>query len=1093
MNAPVTANSYFSHIIQINSSHWQHFDLSSCARLVSHKGIPELFFYRHLATQLNSRRPVDSTMVSGGELLTYAALLTVFRHLIDTASFRREPDILVEGLQTVGCNPFSHEVTATLETFMTLFPPTDPSSPDRFSFEAGNRLHHHILLRELLLLRLASENRSLDSFRELLDDSQLVVTAPLYTVLISNIEAALEHGELLPGISATLMAALRMPISNNPNSLSGQLDFVRTQWGKILPPELLGNVEYAFDVLQEEAHGWDMGGGEPPAPPVMEFGTGSAAFGHHSGASVFGGYDYPEHEAFSADADWMPHLVLMAKMVYVWLDQLSRQYAYPITQLDQIPEAELAAMARRGFSGLWLIGVWERSPASQRIKELCGNHDAIASAYSLYDYEIAADLGGWDALANLRERALRHGIRLASDMVPNHTGIYSRWVLHHPDWFVQTDYPPFPTYKFTGEDLSRSGDAVIQLEDGYWTKSDAAVVFRMIERSTGRTRYLYHGNDGTTIPWNDTAQLNYLLPEVREAVIQTILHVARNFPIIRFDAAMTLAKKHYQRLWYPIRGLGGGIPSRSEHGMNRDEFDAMFPVEFWREVVDRVALEVPGTLLLAEAFWLMEGYFVRTLGMHRVYNSAFMNMLMKEENAKYRQTVKNVLAFNPEVLQRFVNFMNNPDEKTALEQFGSEGKYFGSCLLLTTMPGLPMFGHGQIEGYREKYGMEYKRAYWDEPLDHGLIQGHEMWIFPILRKRALFSGAANFALYDFMTDVGVDENVYAYSNRFQDERALVLFNNRHGKTAGWIRESSPIAISSGDNPETGTVTLSHALGIECDANLYYAFHDHTRGLEYIRSSMELSQRGLYAELGEYEFHIFSNFRALRDNEGDEISWGAFCSALNGRGVTNLEDELKQLRYPAVNDTFRKVMELTSEIVEPWHELLLKHFGEPLESSFASTDGIRILFASMLMHGATAGSMTALGLDYTLRFQMTEEMAPRSASLVEAVCAISPLPIETWFSNDAVRTYLLVHSSGGTVWFNKERFEELLAWYGFVSRIISGKKITATLLTTFKKEYMAQCRLAQHAGYRVELFKTLLTQPYNGVGKISKKRLVKERL
>ena len=45
--------------------------------------------------------------------------------------------------------------------------------------------------------------------------------------------------------------------------------------------------------------------------------------------------------------------------------------------------------------------------------------------------------------------------------------------------------------------------------------------------------------------------LNYLNPEVREKIIQTILDVARNFPIIRFDAAMTLAKRHYQRLWYP--------------------------------------------------------------------------------------------------------------------------------------------------------------------------------------------------------------------------------------------------------------------------------------------------------------------------------------------------------------------------------------------------------------------------------------------------------------------------------------------------------------------------------------------------------------
>jgi hypothetical protein len=79
-----------------------------------------------------------------------------------------------------------------------------------------------------------------------------------------------------------------------------------------------------------------------------------------------------------------------------------------------------------------------------------------------------------------------------------------------------------------------------------------------------------------------------------------------------FDAAMTLAKKHYQRLWFPEPGSGGDIASRAEHGISKEQFDAAIPVEFWREVVDRVAQEVPDTLLLAEAFWLMEGYFVRT-------------------------------------------------------------------------------------------------------------------------------------------------------------------------------------------------------------------------------------------------------------------------------------------------------------------------------------------------------------------------------------------------------------------------------------------------------------------------------------------------
>ncbi len=94
----------------------------------------------------------------------------------------------------------------------------------------------------------------------------------------------------------------------------------------------------------------------------------------------------------------------------------------------------------------------------------------------------------------------------------------------------------------------------------------------------------------------------------------------------------------------------------------------------------------------------MEGYFVRTLGMHRVYNSAFMNMLKREENAKYRQTIKNILAFDPAILQRFVNFMSNPDEKPAIEQFGDGDKYFVSRRCWRRCRACRCSATGQIEG-----------------------------------------------------------------------------------------------------------------------------------------------------------------------------------------------------------------------------------------------------------------------------------------------------------------------------------------------------------------------------------------------------------
>ncbi len=86
--------------------------------------------------------------------------------------------------------------------------------------------------------------------------------------------------------------------------------------------------------------------------------------------------------------------------------------------------------------------------------------------------------------------------------------------------------PPFPGYRFTGPDLSGDPRVSLRIEDGYWSRRDAAVVFQRRDTRTGETRYIYHGNDGTSMPWNDTAQLDFLRADVREAVIRTILDVA---------------------------------------------------------------------------------------------------------------------------------------------------------------------------------------------------------------------------------------------------------------------------------------------------------------------------------------------------------------------------------------------------------------------------------------------------------------------------------------------------------------------------------------------------------------------------------------
>lgn len=788
------------------------------------------------------------------------------------------PAIFQQGLQWLHEKLGQDKVEETLRRFVEDFPPVAVyqgkiSVAAYLDGETEGIANRQTALEELLMLWLANINPAFAPFLELFDDQKLELETS-YRDLVQGLTAFFREQPTFGPGGFDLLHLLRQPAIQRPHSLAEQVRFMTEAWGPLLDKVVL-RLLGGLDFIKEETKPVFPG---PPPTEVLHYEE----------------FEY-EPEQFSPDLDWMPNLVLLAKSTLVWLDQLSKMYERDIARLDQIPDEELDRLARWGFTGLWLIGIWERSPASKKIKQSSGNPEAESSAYSLFDYEVAHELGGFDALQKLKDRCWQRGIRMTCDMVPNHTGIDSRWVREHPDWFVSLPFSPFPGYAFSGQDLSGDPRYRIFIEDGYYSQSDAAVVFKREDRWRGEVRYIYHGNDGTGMPWNDTAQLDYLNPEVREAVIRKIVEVARMFPVIRFDAAMTLAKKHFHRLWYPEPGSGGDIPSRSQFGMTKYEFNQKMQNEFWREVVDRVATEVPDCLLLAEAFWMMEGYFVRTLGMHRVYNSAFMNMLKNEENEKYRQTVINTLQFNPEILKRYVNFLNNPDEDTAIAQFGDGDKYFGVCLMLVTMPGLPMFGHGQVEGLHEKYGMEYRRAHSDEEVNQGLVHRHEQQIFPLMKKRYLFAEVENFLFYDFMTpDGGVNPNVFVYSNRAGGERALVLYNNKFEHATGWVRVSVPFAEKLDDGDEVRLVqkSLRQGLGLPYDAERYLLFRDQISGLEFIRSCKEIGDQGLYFELAAYQSHVLVNIYEIPDN--DEGHYGQLCAYLNGRGVPGIAEELREI-------------------------------------------------------------------------------------------------------------------------------------------------------------------------------------------------------
>ena len=861
--------------------------------------LPDFRAARVFAQKMNALREAGqppAPAVKAGHINAMGLIDEILHYVLRLYEESANPGVFSRALAHLEKKAGKANVRNALLKFGALFPPRDVFTGTKelktfLTGTTGGKPHAEILLEELILLHVANINPAFDPFKELFDDTELS-RGSQYQAFPSALEEFFRTEKRFGPENQYIFDLLRAPILASPRSLEGQLDFIKRRWGLMLSERFLTKLLGAGDLLREEEKVVFPQGGARTPLVVPQYPRWDAA-----------GSDRPDPERFTADLDWMPRIVILAKNMHVWLDQMSKKYRRSISRLDQIPDEELDQLARWNITGLWLIGIWERSPASQKIKQATGNPEAVSSAYSIYDYDIAAELGGEGAFLNLRHRAWQRGIRMAGDMVPNHMGIYSKWIVEHPDYFIQSEYSPFPNYRFTGSNLSGHPDVDIRIEDGYWTRRDAAVVFRRVDTRTGHTRHIYHGNDGTNMPWNDTAQLDFLKADVREAVIQTILHVARKFSIIRFDAAMTLARRHFQRLWYPPPGSGGDIPSRADHAIRGEDFDRAFPLEFWREVVDRINSEMPETLLLAEAFWLLEGYFVRSLGMHRVYNSAFMHMLMREENAKYRALIRNTLAFNPEILKRYVNFMSNPDEETAIAQFGRDDKYFGVAVMMVTLPGLPMFAHGQIEGFHEKYGMEYKRAYYDETADEELIRRHERELFPLMRERRLFSHVGNFELYDLAGEDGtINENVFAYSNMDGEARALICYHNKYEECSGWVRTTAPKVESPAGDGEKRLMTkgLGDALKLDSGDRVYYVFRDRKSGLEFIRSGRELCERGLFVHLHAFQYQVFMDFGKVHDETGE---YALLAAELNGAGVFSVRDALTDRRLRPVHDAF----------------------------------------------------------------------------------------------------------------------------------------------------------------------------------------------
>jgi hypothetical protein len=214
---------------------------------------------------------------------------------------------------------------------------------------------------------------------------------------------------------------------------------------------------------------------------------------------------------------------------------------------------------------------------------------------------------------------------------------------------------------------------------------------------------------------------------------------------------------------------------------------------------------------------------------------------------------------------------------------------------MSTLPGLPMLGHGQIEGFREKYGMEYRRAYWDEHQDDGLVAHHDKVIFPLMRRRYLFAEIEHFLLYDVFSPEGsVNEDVFAYSNGHGSERALIVYHNKYAQTRGWIKSS--VGYMDKASGQMQQRSLGQGLNLSSEDNRYVIFRDVNSGFEFIRKSRDIMENGLYVELSAYKCHAFLDFREVSDIDG---RWAQVFNDLNGAGYWAIQARYDEMFAPVV--------------------------------------------------------------------------------------------------------------------------------------------------------------------------------------------------
>ncbi len=364
---------------------------------------------------------------------------------------------------------------------------------------------------------------------------------------------------------------------------------------------------------------------------------------------------------------WANNPKILEINTWAWLNLLSEKYKKQIN-FNCIPET-LINNEISLFDAVWLMGVWERSPASKRIAlkhpglqqeyrralDDLREEDVVGSPYAVYNYHIDPHLGDEKGLERFRNNLLDKNIRLILDYVPNHVSIDHPWVLENPNIFINGDL----------KDINSHPKQFFNINNQIFA----------------------HGLDPNfyNSPWTDTIQINAFSKEARQKTIETLLNIAELCDGVRCDMAMLMTSDVFGRTWGE---RAGSIPKN----------------EFWSDVIPTLKSNFPNFLFIAEVYWDME-WGLQQQGFDFCYDKRLYERLSYGDAS----TIKDHLRAELDYQSKLVRFIENHDELRAIEKFGEERSRAAAAIVLT-LPGARLVYEGQTSGARIKLPVQLGRT-----------------------------------------------------------------------------------------------------------------------------------------------------------------------------------------------------------------------------------------------------------------------------------------------------------------------------------------------------------------------------------------------